>query len=215
MVEWTTQDVAGGNELSYTPSEVGFILRNYIENFFGCEVCRINFLRDYDNCGFHRCERLSSETENLLDWKELPLWLFEVHNGVSSRLLEERAQRENFEPSHEQRIAVEWPAIEDCPLCWYTDRRFEPDAVYSFLQLTYWPNELLSSREYRKLLVDTGNKGKEGMQMRASSLVGLGLVSFLLILVFAQAQKQRRIYQTGKHKKADDDNFIAVKTTKQ
>lgn len=180
---------------------MGQTLRSYVEHFFGCEVCRVNFLRDYDDCAFHRCERLSMEIGSLQDWKELPFWLFEVHNGVNSRLMKERAERENREPTQEELTAVQWPARNDCPLCWHGDGRFDVDAVYSFLQLTYWPDELLTANVL-------SNKGEEGVESWVYSLIGLVLASFLFTIVSWRAQKQREIERTGKHKKADDDDFV-------
>jgi len=56
-------------------------LRNYIDHFFQCDVCRMNFLSMYDTCAFDGCHRLS-ENPSLLEqeWRELPLWLWETHN---------------------------------------------------------------------------------------------------------------------------------------
>jgi len=216
VVEWNLNNVAGSHEYEfYTPRQVGQIFRTYIDNFFGCEVCRINFLHDYDNCGFHRCERLTTEYGSLKDWKELPLWLFEVHNGVNSRLMKERAERDNRAPTQQELTAVEWPARKYCPLCWHADGRFDPDAVYSFLQLTYWPDKMFSSNERRDLVAATGstaefhrNKDEEGIESWVYSLVGLVLASFLFTIASWRAQKHREIERTGKHKKADDDNFV-------
>ena len=213
VVEWN--NIAGDNNFFYQPLEVGEILRNYIDHFFGCEVCRINFLQDYENCGFNRCERLTTDSASLEDWKELPLWLFEVHNGVNSRLMKERAERDNREPIHQELSAVEWPARKDCPLCWHADGRFDPDVVYSFLQLTYWPDELFSSNERRNLIAATGNaagiltkKDDEGIESWVYSLFGLVLASSLFTIFSSRAQKQREIERTGKHKKADDENLV-------
>ena len=68
------------------PEYVARTIRNFVENFFHCDECKQNFLAMYDSCGFNRCERLKQETklglqESEKDWREVPLWLFEVHNG--------------------------------------------------------------------------------------------------------------------------------------
>lgn len=214
VVESNLNNVAGIEDLFYTPSQVGRILRFYVDHFFGCEVCRINFLHDYDNCGFQRCERLTTEIGALEDWKELSLWLFEVHNGVNSRLMQERAERDSRTPTQQELTAVEWPARKDCPLCWHGDGRFDLDAVYSFLQLTYWPDDMFSSNKIGELVAATGNadevhrnKDEDGIESWVYSLVGLVLVSSVFTVVSWKAQKQREIERTGKHKKNEDDDF--------
>ena len=56
-------------------------LRNYIDHFFQCDVCRMNFFDMYDNCAFDGCHRLSeSPSLSEHEWKELPMWLWETHN---------------------------------------------------------------------------------------------------------------------------------------
>ena len=56
-------------------------LRNYIDHFFQCDVCRMNFLSMYDTCAFDGCHRLSENpSTSEREWRELPLWLWETHN---------------------------------------------------------------------------------------------------------------------------------------
>ena len=212
VVEWNENVMEDADYLYYPPSEVADMLRNYIENFFGCEVCRTNFLHEYDECGYRRCDRLTPEDiGELEDWKELPLWLFEVHNGVNQRLMRERAEREHREPTREELTAVEWPARNDCPKCWHADGRFDIDAVYAFLKLTYWPDELYSKDVKINLEIATGRRvveeADEGTESWVYSLFGLVVASSLLTIVSREAQKQREIRRTGKHKKEDDDDF--------
>lgn len=137
IVEWNT--FAGEDDWAYyRPEAASLILRNYIEHFFGCEVCRVNFLHAYDTCEYDRCNRMGEYLGELDDWKELPLWLFELHNGVNKRLLRERAEREHRAVTKKDEISVQWPSREDCPICWHSDGRWDPDNVYMFLRLTYW-----------------------------------------------------------------------------
>jgi len=212
VVESNLNNVAGIEDLFYRPGDVGEILRSYVDHFFGCEVCRTNFLHDYDNCEFGRCERFTTDIGALEDWKELPLWLFEVHNGVNARLMRERAERDSRKPTQQELTAAEWitatewPSRKDCPSCWHGDGRFDLDAVYSFLQLTYWPGELVAATgnadEVHK------NEDQEGIESWVFSLVGLVLVSSVFTIVLWRAQKQREIERTGKHKKNEDDNYV-------
>jgi len=69
------------------PTEtVARTLRDYIDNFFGCESCRQHFVVTFDHCGHDRCDRLKEEwSEREADWIQLPLWLYETHNAVNVR----------------------------------------------------------------------------------------------------------------------------------
>eukprot|EP00531_Pseudo-nitzschia_arenysensis_P001725 CAMPEP_0116124578 /NCGR_PEP_ID=MMETSP0329-20121206/5352_1 /TAXON_ID=697910 /ORGANISM="Pseudo-nitzschia arenysensis, Strain B593" /LENGTH=535 /DNA_ID=CAMNT_0003618561 /DNA_START=57 /DNA_END=1661 /DNA_ORIENTATION=+ len=156
VVEWNENNLVGDKHLYYRPRNVGKTFRDYIDHFFGCEVCRENFLLEYDNCGHFRCERLIPATGKLGDWKEVPFWLYEVHNGVNERLLEERLEKEGRKPTPEEKIAVQWPSRKDCPLCWRADGTFNYDGVHAFLKMTYWPNELFSSETREELMTLTG-----------------------------------------------------------
>ena len=66
-----------------SPRRVGVTVKNFVEAFFGCEVCCGHFLDMYDGCGFDHCTRLSRDgvvMEGDAD-KEVALWMFEVHNA--------------------------------------------------------------------------------------------------------------------------------------
>jgi len=205
VVEWNANNVAGNKKLFFTPDHAGKIVRDYIEHFFACEVCRINFLHEYDNCGFDRCERLSTEIGGPEDWKELPLWLFELHNGVNLRLQKERAERDGDPPPTQQELrASEWPAHTDCPLCWHDDGRFDADAVYSFLHSTYWSDGLFLPKKSTFSLLEAKKNREEGTNWM-SILGGSVLMLLLLAVACRRVQKKRKIHRTGKHKKADGD----------
>ena len=67
-----------------SPREVARTIRDFVAYFFGCEVCKHNFLNMYDNCGHDHCTRLISDSitlDNGFASKEVALWLFEVHNA--------------------------------------------------------------------------------------------------------------------------------------
>ena len=139
LVEWNTFASGGDDWVYYRPEGSAKVLRDYIEHFFGCEVCRVNFLHAYDTCEYDRCNRLEHGIGEMEDWKELPLWLFELHNGVNRRLLHERTERDNsVVSSHHDEVNVQWPPRDDCPICWHPDGRWDPDNIYNFLRLTYW-----------------------------------------------------------------------------
>ena len=70
------------NEPSIIPTgHASETLRNYIDFFFQCDACRMNFLSMYDTCAFDGCHRLSKNPSPLEEeWRELTLWLWETHN---------------------------------------------------------------------------------------------------------------------------------------
>ncbi|KAL7469600.1 hypothetical protein ACHAXS_009845 [Conticribra weissflogii] len=115
-------------------------IRNYVEHFFQCEVCRLNFLDMYDNCAFDGCHRLSAQpatTER--EWRELPLWLWETHNDVNVRLMGERMkQNGQVEPNSWESQQARWPSLVACPNCWREDRSWEDDRVFEHLHRLYW-----------------------------------------------------------------------------
>ncbi|KAL3915365.1 MAG: hypothetical protein SGILL_005692, partial [Bacillariaceae sp.] len=217
VVQWNQDNVAGKKQSFYSMDEAAETLRYFIEHFFGCEVCRINFIHEYDSCSFNRCERLLDYAGTFDDWKEFPLWLFEFHNGVNTRLLKERAEAQGTISSAEELSAVEWPARNHCPACWYDDGRFDPDRVYMFLELIYWPDELISKRKMAELVAFTSHKQRltsgegddpipepEGFESWVYSLAGLVVASTVLSAA-SWAHKRKEIQRTGKHKKEDDD----------
>jgi Erv1 / Alr family/Thioredoxin len=94
-------------------------IRNYIEKFFGCDVCRKNFVAAFDSCKFDNCIKLDNDSTVLNDWMELPLWLWRTHNGVNVRLLQERHQRNKLPPPSEaEEEAAQYPPRSQCPHCW-------------------------------------------------------------------------------------------------
>jgi len=113
-------------------------LRNYIEQFFGCEVCRTHFLKTYDACAYNRCSRLSDKPT--ADPREFALWLWEVHNAVNIRLLIEAGIREDRVISNEEKWSRYWPSKELCNQCWGNKEwpEWNNDEVYLYLKESYW-----------------------------------------------------------------------------
>jgi thiol-disulfide isomerase/thioredoxin len=122
--------------------DVAVTIRNYVENFFGCEVCRENFLAGFDSCAHNRCQRLNNNGTSMAEWKELPMWLFETHNSVNVRLLKEKAEREEWPtPTAQDEIDKQWPARVACPRCWRGwrgDGGLVYSTVFEHLKLEYW-----------------------------------------------------------------------------
>ena len=61
--------VVGGkhrrNHRLFSPKEAAETIRNVIDTFFTCEVCRKNFIEQYDSCQYGRCDKLKGTTEGL------------------------------------------------------------------------------------------------------------------------------------------------------
>jgi Erv1 / Alr family len=84
VVEYNEKTIGDDGYGFYRTEDVATTLRDYIANFFGCEVCRMNFLHAFDTCALDRCNRLQGQVGDLTAWKQLPMWLYEMHVRISS-----------------------------------------------------------------------------------------------------------------------------------
>lgn len=137
VVEWNMMLNDDQLDLIIGTDHAAEILRNFIYHFFGCEVCRTNFLAAYDSCSLDRCNRLHSDLIGLEHWLLFPVWLHETHNAVNVRLLKEQGERNHRVPTQQELIQKEWPSRSSCKMCWAEDGSQEM-AVYKFLRLEYW-----------------------------------------------------------------------------
>lgn len=139
MVEWN--QMAPDSHYQITPTQVADDIRDYVEHFFQCEECRINFMHKYDSCGHDRCNRLiniNGRNVGVQEWKELPLWLYETHNSVNARLRKERIDRDDEKSDSTLPSEVLWPPQDRCTSCWLSEGRWEDNAVYEYLRSQYW-----------------------------------------------------------------------------
>lgn len=83
-----------------TIDEAVNFVREYVEAFLSCAPCKQQFLDDFDRCQYGNCQ--------IQDHRELPLWLWRVHNSVSLRVALQ----------HKSGIDRRWPMYLDCPKCW-------------------------------------------------------------------------------------------------
>mmetsp|Transcript_3584 Transcript_3584/g.8178 ORF Transcript_3584/g.8178 Transcript_3584/m.8178 type:complete len:833 (+) Transcript_3584:95-2593(+) len=134
---------------TFSPLEAADAIRNYIDHFFTCGPCRKEFIANYDACeNNRRCDRLTEELEkaSVADWKELPTWLWEVHNEVSVRVVKTRASKMNIglptkdrhELSATEQLKVLWPQINDCIACFKEDGSWNEASIFTFLESKYW-----------------------------------------------------------------------------
>lgn len=127
MVHFNKEQV--DESLLLAPENVARVIRDFIDYFFQCSECRENFLRMYDSCGHNRCDRLKkraklgakvaeTEEQQIMEWEETSLWLFEVHNAVNVRLLREKGERENTQVTVNDVVEAHWPSYAECTPCW-------------------------------------------------------------------------------------------------
>lgn len=205
LVEWNKQ---GDNKWIMIPTDTAAdALRDYIANFFGCEVCQHNFLSAYEACAFDRCNRLKPQFDDdendefPTDWVQLPLWLWETHNAVNVRLMHERAEREGRTVTAQDEDDVRWPSRQECPGCWRDDGTWDEDVVYKFLRISYWIDDSVTS-EYRHELESISIAEDDDETVPVSvTLLPLGVLAFFAIGLYS---KRVKLEKSGRHKKCED-----------
>jgi len=193
-------------EISLTTVHGAEVLRNFVANFFGCEVCRVNFVTAYDACAHDRCNRLTDTEATPEQWIQFPVWLYETHNSVNARLLREKADRENRVATPEEEVARKWPSKPMCPNCWTESGGWDEEIIYKFLRVEYWSEDYVSDEYRAEFGVNNQRNEETGYSLSTSTplllqLIPLGLV-FLLAFTWYSRKLQR--LQTGRHKKVDD-----------
>ena len=205
VVEYNDQVVVDDAYSFYMTEQVADVLRNYISNFFGCEVCRMNFLQAYDNCALDRCNRLQATVGDLSAWKQLPLWLFETHNAVNVRLMKEQAERDGHETTFQDEMNAQWPSRLECPKCWKQDGSWDEEIAYLYVFDQYWPDDGRTSQSTRRALFQaTINIDPEDMDDELSflsSLLKFGPILILLVVVGYFYKKRTDVVKTGRHKR--------------
>eukprot|EP00550_Attheya_septentrionalis_P002317 CAMPEP_0198299866 /NCGR_PEP_ID=MMETSP1449-20131203/46088_1 /TAXON_ID=420275 /ORGANISM="Attheya septentrionalis, Strain CCMP2084" /LENGTH=540 /DNA_ID=CAMNT_0044001525 /DNA_START=268 /DNA_END=1890 /DNA_ORIENTATION=+ len=209
MTEWNSNAIQEDDRVS--TMHAADCLHDVVKLFFGCEVCRKNFLQMYDDCAFDRCNRLTQEFGSLADWKQLALWLWETHNDVNVRLMKERAVKEKRITTSEDEINARWPSRSDCLVCWRDDGSWDEDHIYSFLRLEYWPNDITNAVARKKMMNSVPLNGEDDLEGRDGSRVVwlycgipvLALIFFVHRTVSIKMDKRR----SGRHKKIEDDYY--------
>jgi hypothetical protein len=164
----------------FSPMEAADTIRDYINHFFTCRPCRENFIKNYDSCeNNRRCDRLTDNADlaSTADWKELPLWLWEVHNEVSVRIVNENAQN-SYGPkgvknqvSVKDQVKVIFPNVDTCILCFNSDGTWNDGEVFRFLEKSYWPDSEVDPKHDKLLTFDDDTSS------------GFGILLFLTMLI--------------------------------
>ena len=187
---------------TFSPVEAADTLRDFIFHFYTCKPCRENFVSTYDEPeNNRRGERLADEISSALvaDWKELPLWLWEVHNDVSVRLVHERVGSSygkmgvRNQVTAADEVAAIYPSVHSCILCFNEDSTWNEGEVYNFLERTYWPGIDVDPKNDKLLSFDD-----------ETNRLGLVWIFALAILWF--------VYSTvGRKSSSIQDSLLAAK----
>jgi hypothetical protein len=202
LVEYNHMVPTNDDAPFYRTADTALALRNFIEHFFGCEVCRTHFMQAFDSCAYYGCQRLVEYVGEMDDWIQLPMWLFEFHNGVNVRLMKEKAEREGRVPTPMDEIAVQWPSRKDCPMCWHDDGKFEYQNVFTFLRLTYWPDDAYSEQLQKDMINSKLNRRRQRQALW--NKLKFVVIPLLLILgswgvfMFLEYQKKYALANTKK-----------------
>ena len=179
-----------------SPMKAADTLREYMVLFFGCELCSRNFLSQYDQCAYRRCDRLSESAQDLedVDWYEFALYLWEFHNGISVNVYNEKAGSNKAMGRDE--ISVIFPSMEQCFLCLKEDGTFDDEHVTRHLVEAYWSGPDGDSKDE---LLRSYERSLEKPMFSNSIL----FLSLSMMAVAAYIMKRRYIKRTGLHKKFD------------
>jgi len=129
---------------TFSPLEAANIIRNLVKYYYNPVDYSTAFVQDYDDCKQHRrCDRLTNDKEgaSVGDWKELPLWLWEVHNEIAIQALKKKTQKKHpelLELPQQEEMKVIWPTVEECHLCFQQDGTWNENQVFNFLEEHYW-----------------------------------------------------------------------------
>ena len=146
--------MVGSSTRLFSPIEAADTISSFIENFFSCKSCAKHFVEHYENCDNNRrCDRLTEDIEDAstADWKELPLWLWEVHNEVSIHVVHQQVERNNKmliagagnvkatrRATMTEQVQAIWPNVETCILCFKDDGTWDEPEVFRLLEKSYW-----------------------------------------------------------------------------
>jgi hypothetical protein len=136
MLEWNLE-LDSKREMAISAEHAGKSLRDFIAYFFGCEECRSNFLKAYDECELDGCNRLK-HYKKPSGWRQLPIWLFELHNAVNLRLMKEQAEEEGRVPTPEDELSTRWPTKKECPMCFKGNGTVDEETLLKHLRIEYW-----------------------------------------------------------------------------
>mmetsp|Transcript_13550 Transcript_13550/g.22449 ORF Transcript_13550/g.22449 Transcript_13550/m.22449 type:complete len:947 (+) Transcript_13550:96-2936(+) len=179
---------------TFSPADAADVIREYMAHFFGCDDCRVHFLAQYDSCAFRRCDRLADDASSATadDWKQLALWMWEVHNDVNIRVGNKKvdriqkklnskhlqgAQTLKVSQKQEDEIKMLFPALDDCVVCFDESGKWNEDSVFEYLERTYWD---APDAKFDRLLT---SRNVEGEDVSGGGFIWIMMIIALCIVV--------------------------------
>lgn len=185
-------------------------LRDYVEHFGSwCPECRDEFIRSFDSCAYNRCRRFRQFTSGKkppaeTSWKEFPIWVWQVHNGINEQIVSNTIWSEHRRKATSTLLAAaRWPSKSSCPSCSNARGRWDEEQVLSSLKDEYWPGGILN---FRYVVLDKKNGTQdESRETSSERLLYSGILLLLALLAYAFSRFNRRLQlrKTGYHKKYD------------
>lgn len=163
--------------LGPTPEDVMLRIRGFVKHFFGCEECARHLLHDHDSCRFGLCELARGDTVGYA------LWLWEVHNTVSRRIVVERAG--GAAVAREALVEATWPSRKTCGECWRGEgtASWNGAATYKYMLAAYWrPGWMPGGQDNARFFLAAAG----------ASLIALGAVARLACLWLRPPQRRRQ-----------------------
>jgi thiol-disulfide isomerase/thioredoxin len=135
------------------------LFRDMVASFFPCEMCRDNFLKDYDSCSYDHCNL------SRYDFAGLQLWFWKLHNSVTIRIFHEQLELSGGNTAHAGKVRdiclnIIWPSRQQCKNC-YNQITYEKVIQFASLNNTvfarpYDGNELYLISSDKKILIFGG-----------------------------------------------------------
>ena len=195
-------------------------MHDYINNFLGCKICKTNFNKLYKkSCGKHGngCDRFKKDkykgkridprkNPNLEYWRDLSLWVWELHNSINLEVLKERKAADGQEANGADIEDVIYPSAKACPNCKTRSGQWDKNEVYNYLKSQYWPEGV---HNFRYVVLKSK---KEDLKVRKPRNVvnettwqTLGILVSILIIVSSQYYKKQKKVAKKKKKRSKDD----------
>lgn len=145
----------------------GQSIRSFIDAFFiGCDSCKRSWMEMYDEacCGLHNSDHSLALANQLTgtdeQWKQLAIWIWEVHNEINIR-----RQR------YKNPTTLLWPSREECAKCWPSVNglmatsmdSFDQEELFNHLKRSYW---ISGHHNNRLVVIDRWSKAKRALSMK-------------------------------------------------
>jgi len=181
-----------GDSERVSVQHAGQSIKAFIAHFYiGCDSCKRSWIELYDEANSLALTNQMTGIDE--QWKQLAIWIWEVHNEINIR-----------RQSYKNPSKLLWPSREECPKCWPSENgvtaksmdSFDQDALFNHLKKTYW---ISGHHNNRLVVIDRWSKAKRALSMkrlrnrmasREFSIVGT-FMRFLFVFVLVRVAIQR------------------------